>query len=442
MRKKRKKRGSEDMANQNNGNGNMKKEVKDILHSVRLDPVTGKQYAIRYEDVYKTALARRLVILRKALGIEQDELAEMLGVSTATVSKLENGKTELTLKYREKYLQVFADHPDGRDVRYYADNELSEAFRVNNTFDLEPQTVWMRRYWDKITDYFDDFNAQAKQALEANLNFVITQSVGSKNITAVPEFSDSVIALRTTLGWGFGTFEMKTKLETRIHSVIKVPYNRMRIVRGLGYQVGTSDDIVFDVEIYTAGQLSKANSYLDTFPYKFVTDNSIESPFLFLAKGNDWSDAITFKKQYGFVGKFINKLLYPLRKVLGVALEGEKLSFGFHGMTTAGFKVIKEKDRELTIMFHYDSYKDGDGKKYSKEDFEKLVFDDLEKIVPIVREFVVEHEIDSGRTDPGYKTIRSRSMGATPKNIVAKTHGIPIRSEGWIAPGKGRGSKE
>ena len=310
MRKKRKKRGSEDMTNQNNGNGNIKTEIKDILHSVRLDPVTGKQYAIRYEDVYKTPLSRRLVILRKALGIEQDELAEMLGVSTATVSKLENGKTELTLKYREKYLQVFADHPDGRDVRYYADNELSKAFRVNNTFDLEPQTVWMRRYWDKITDYFDDFNAQAKQALEANLNFVITQSVGSKNITAVPEFSDSVIALRTTLGWGFGTFEMKTKLETRIHSVIKVPYARMRIIRGLGYQIGTSDDIVFDVEIYTAGQLSKANSYLDSFPYKFVTDNSIESPFLFLAKGNDWSDSITFKKQYGFVGKFINKLLY------------------------------------------------------------------------------------------------------------------------------------
>ena len=96
MRKKRKKRGSEDMTNQNNGNGNIKTEIKDILHSVRLDPVTGKEYAIRYEDVYKASLFRRLVVLRKALGIEQDELAEMLGVSTATVSKLENNKTELT----------------------------------------------------------------------------------------------------------------------------------------------------------------------------------------------------------------------------------------------------------------------------------------------------------------------------------------------------------
>ena len=152
MRKKRKKRGSEDMTNQNNGNGNIKTEIKDILHSVRLDPVTGKEYAIRYEDVYKASLFRRLVVLRKALNIEQEELAEMLGVSTATVSKLENGKTELTLKYRQKYMQVFADHPDGGDVRYYADDELSEPFRLNNTFDLEPQTVWMRRYWDKITD--------------------------------------------------------------------------------------------------------------------------------------------------------------------------------------------------------------------------------------------------------------------------------------------------
>ena len=46
MRKKRKKGGSEDMTNQNNGNGNIKTEIKDILHSVRLDPVTGKEYAI------------------------------------------------------------------------------------------------------------------------------------------------------------------------------------------------------------------------------------------------------------------------------------------------------------------------------------------------------------------------------------------------------------
>ena len=47
------------------------------MHSVRLDPVTGKEYAIRYEDVYKTPLSRRLVVLRKALNIEQEEFAEM-----------------------------------------------------------------------------------------------------------------------------------------------------------------------------------------------------------------------------------------------------------------------------------------------------------------------------------------------------------------------------
>ena len=429
MRKKRKKRGSEDMANQNNGNGNIKTEIKDILHSVRLDPVTGKEYAIRYEDVYKTPLSKRLVILRKALGIEQEELAEMLGVSTATVSKLENNKTELTLKYREKYMQVFADHPDGRDVRYYADNEMSEAFRVNNTFDLEPQTVWMRRYWDKITDYFDDFNAQAKQALEANLNFVITQSVGSKNITAVPEFSDSLISLRSTVGWGFGVFELKASVESQINQVIKVPYGRMRIIRGLGYQIGTSKEMAFDYEVYTGGSLGKSSEYLDKFPYKFVTDNSIESPFLFLAKGNDWNDVITFKKQYGFWGKMIEKLIYPLRKILGVALEGEKLNFGFHGMTTAGFKVITTNDRELIVMFHYDSY-EVDGKKYSKQAFEKLVFDDLEKIVPIIRDFVIQHEV-AGRDDKAAKTIRSRSMRATPTEIVARRNGVNSSNEEW-----------
>ena len=79
-------------------------------------------------------------------------------------------------------------------------------------------------------------------------------------------------------------------------------------------------------------------------------------------------NVITFKKDYGFWGRMLQKLIYPLRKILGVALDGEKLNFGFHGMTTAGFKVITAKDRELTVMFHYDSY-EVDGKKYSKEAF-------------------------------------------------------------------------
>lgn len=430
MRKKRKKRGSEDMTNQNNGNGNIKTEIKDILHSVRLDPVTGKEYAIRYEDVYKTPLSRRLVVLRKALNIEQEEFAEMLGVSTATVSKLENGKTELTLKYRERYLQVFADHPDGRDVRYYADTELSKAFRVNNTFDLEPKSVWMRRYWDKVTDYFDDFNAQAKQALESYLNFIITQSVGSRNITAPPEFSDSVIALRSTTGWGFGTFEMHAGLEPLLNDVIKVPYNRMRIVRGLGYELPSSKDLKFNYEIFTSGALEGASDYLDSFDWRFVTDNSIESPFIFLAKGNDWTDAITFKKKYGFLGRMLNKMLYPLRKILGTTIDGARINFGFHGMTTAGVKVVTAKDRKLTIMFHYDSFKDVDGKQHSKEDFQDLVDKDLDKIIPIIRDWYVQHEV-SDRSDLAVKTIRARSLQPTSKEIVAKMHGIPVIKEGW-----------
>ena len=204
----------------------------------------------------------------------------------------------------------------------------------------------------------------------------------------------------------------------------------MRIVRGLGYQIGTSKEMSFDYEVYTSGSLGKASDYLNKFPYKFVTDNSIESPFLFLAKGNDWSDVITFKKEYGFWGRVFQKLIYPLRKILGVALEGEKLNFGFHGMTTAGFKVITAKDRELTVMFHYDSY-EVDGKKYSKEAFEKLIFDDLEKIVPIIREFVIEHEV-AGRDDKAAKTIRSRSMSATPTEIVARRNGVNFAKEGWI----------
>ena len=151
---------------------------------------------------------------------------------------------------------------------------------------------------------------------------------------------------------------------------------------------------------------------------------------MFLAKGNDWSDAITFKKQYGFLGRMLNKMLYPLRKSLGVVLEGEKLSFGFHGMTTAGVKLVTAKDRKLTIMFHYDSYKDVEGKQHSKEDFQDLVDKDLDKMIPIIRDWYVQHEV-SDRSDPAINTIRARSMQPTSKEIVAKMHGIPVTKEGW-----------
>ena len=417
------------MTTNGNGNGNIDDFINESLNAVRLNPVTHAEYRIQFEDVYQTPLAKRLVELRKAVGLDQAEFSKKLDISLRTISRLENGKTELSESHRQKYLEMFAKHPDGKNILYYADDQLSQAFCEYNSFQLEHKTVWMRRYWDKITDYFDDFNAQAKQALEANLNFVITQSVGSKNMAASPTFSDSLISLRTTVGWGFGVFELKASVESQINQVIKVPYARMRIIRGLGYQIGTSKEMSFDYEVYTSGSLGKASDYLNKFPYKFVTDNSIESPFLFLAKGNDWSDVITFKKEYGFLGRMLQKLIYPLRKILGVALEGEKLNFGFHGMTTAGFKVITAKDRELTVMFHYDSY-EVDGKKYSKGAFEKLIFDDLEKIVPIIREFVIEHEV-AGRDDKAAKTIRSRSMRATPTEIVARRNGVNFAKEGW-----------
>ena len=81
----------------------------------------------------------------------------------------------------------------------------------------------MRRFFDKISSSFDHLNAQAKQALEANLNFVITQCLGGSNVSEVPQFSDSVISLRSMQGWKFGTFEMKTAIESKIWDSIKVP---------------------------------------------------------------------------------------------------------------------------------------------------------------------------------------------------------------------------
>ena len=414
----------------NKRNTTRKAKIKDSVIDVRLDPITGKEYGIQYEDVFKVPLAKRLKILRQSLNLDQKEIGLLLDISPRTISKLENGQAELTIKHREKYLELFSKHPDGKSLLYYADDQLSEAFAKNILLMNAHRSVFVRRIYEKITEHFVSFNAQAKQALESYLNFIITQSVGSKNINAPMEFSDSVIALRSTTGWGFGTFEMHAGLEPLLNDVIKVPYNRMRIVRGLGYELPSSKDLKFNYEIFTTGALQGASNYLDSFDWRFVTDNSIESPFIFLAKGNDWSDAITFKKQYGFLGRMLNKMLYPLRKILGTTIDGARISHGFHAMTTAGVKLVTAKDRKLTIMFHYDSYKDVEGKQYSKEDFQDLVDKDLDKMIPIIRDWYVQHEV-SDRSDPAINTIRARSMQPTSKEIVAKMHGIPVTKEGW-----------
>ncbi len=414
----------------NKRNTTRKAKIKDSVIDVRLDPITGKEYGIQYEDVFKVPLAKRLKILRQSLNLDQKEIGLLLDISPRTISKLENGQAELTIKHREKYLELFSKHPDGKSLLYYADDQLSEAFAKNILLMNAHRSVFVRRIYEKITEHFVSFNAQAKQALESYLNFIITQSVGSKNINAPMEFSDSVIALRSTTGWGFGTFEMHAGLEPLLNDVIKVPYNRMRIVRGLGYELPSSKDLKFNYEIFTTGALQGASNYLDSFDWRFVTDNSIESPFIFLAKGNDWSDAITFKKQYGFLGRMLNKMLYPLRKILGTTIDGARISHGFHSMTTAGVKLVTAKDRKLTIMFHYDSYKDVEGKQYSKEDFQDLVDKDLDKMIPIIRDWYVQHEV-SDRSDPAINTIRARSMQPTSKEIVAKMHGIPVTKEGW-----------
>ena len=414
----------------NKRNTTRKAKIKDSVIDVRLDPITGKEYGIQYEDVFKVPLAKRLKILRQSLNLDQKEIGLLLDISPRTISKLENGQAELTIKHREKYLELFSKHPDGKSLLYYADDQLSEAFAKNILLMNAHRSVFVRRIYEKITEHFVSFNAQAKQALESYLNFIITQSVGSKNINAPMEFSDSVIALRSTTGWGFGTFEMHAGLEPLLNDVIKVPYNRMRIVRGLGYELPSSKDLKFNYEIFTTGALEGASDYLDSFDWRFVTDNSIESPFIFLAKGNDWSDAITFKKQYGFLGRMLNKMLYPLRKILGTTIDGARISHGFHSMTTAGVKLVTAKDRKLTIMFHYDSYKDVEGKQHSKEDFQDLVDKDLDKIIPIIRDWYVQHEV-SDRSDLAVNTIRARSMQPTSKEIVAKMHGIPVIKEGW-----------
>ena len=55
----------------------------------------------------------------------------LLDISPRTISKLENGQAELTIKHREKYLELFSKHPDGKSLLYYADDQLSEAFAKN-----------------------------------------------------------------------------------------------------------------------------------------------------------------------------------------------------------------------------------------------------------------------------------------------------------------------
>ena len=195
----------------------------------------------------------------------------------------------------------------------------------------------------------------------------------------------------------------------------------MRIVRGLQYTAGTNKE-AWDYEVYTSGKLGKASEYLEQFKDRpFVTDLSIESPFLFLAKGRDFAQLITSRNSSGTLIHLLNLLLYPLRKVLGAVIDADKLRYGFHGMTTVGHTFLND-DRKLTIMFHYDSYK-VKGKKYSKEDFQALVMEDLERIIiPKVQDFLVEH-LGRSRNDLASQTVRQRSLSATPTHIVEARSG-------------------
>ena len=74
----------------NKRNTTRKAKIKDSVIDVRLDPITGKEYGIQYEDVFKVPLAKRLKILRQSLNLDQKEIGLLLDISPRTISKLEN----------------------------------------------------------------------------------------------------------------------------------------------------------------------------------------------------------------------------------------------------------------------------------------------------------------------------------------------------------------
>jgi len=327
--------------------------------SIWNDPITGGSYSYNYDYIYSKPLILRLKELRTdpSYGMEatQEKFARLLGVNVKTLSRIESGTTPLTDEMREKYMSVFYLFPDAGKPLFYLPDAFAEEIRADVSLVQSlniAKSNWFQRLHEKIVGNFNDLTSVAKDFIESSTNFAIQQCVTKEDLkTGLPTFPNASISMRTMSGWKWGTKHLESYLQKEVWTKLKVKYNRFRVVRGLGYQVGTKS--FMDYEIYTAGATPGSSNYIDSLPPKFVTQTKIDSVYM----------------------HFQNPELNP-------------------EMTTAGVKILDQPgDRQLTIFLHYDSYKDKDGKKMKQQDFFDSIMDDLEHtIIPTIEEYLLERD--------------------------------------------------
>ena len=80
------------------------------------------------------SMADNLPVLRKKLGMSQEDLAKLIGVSRSTIASIENKKREMTWNHFLSLVLVFTKNQD-TDVLLKAfniyTNELEEFIRVS-----------------------------------------------------------------------------------------------------------------------------------------------------------------------------------------------------------------------------------------------------------------------------------------------------------------------
>ena len=326
---------------------------------VRQNPITGEPDTTDLLVLFERPLTERLKDLRilPVYGFEsnQEKFASFLGINKKTLSRIENGTTPFTDEMREKYMQLFDGYPDAGNPLFYLPDVYAEKIRADVSLVKSlniAKSNWFKRINEKIVDNFNDLTSNAKDFIESSTNFAIQQCVTKEDLkTGLPTFPDASISMRTMSGWKWGTKHLESYLQKEVWTKLKVKYNRFRVVRGLGYQVGTKS--FMDYEIYTAGATPGSSNYIDSLPPKFVTQTKIDSVYM----------------------HFQNPELNP-------------------EMTTAGVKILDQPgDRQLTIFLHYDSYKDANGKKMKQQDFFDSIMDDLEHtIIPTLEEYLLERD--------------------------------------------------
>ena len=88
----------------------------------------------KQKSVLMMGMADNLPVLRKKLGMSQEDLAMLVGVSRSTIASIENGRREMTWNHFLSFVLVFTKNQD-TDVLLKAfniyTNELEEFIKVS-----------------------------------------------------------------------------------------------------------------------------------------------------------------------------------------------------------------------------------------------------------------------------------------------------------------------